>query len=353
MHPLYFSDKAPQEILKTLIINKINTIAVLVDSNTKQYCLPKLLQVIGDYAAIKIFEIPAGEEHKSIETAIQLWKNFLDKGIHKNTLVLNLGGGVITDLGGMLAACYKRGLAFVQVPTSVLGMVDAAIGGKNGVDFMGYKNQIGTICMPAFVWIEPDFIDSLNKRQLINGFAEMLKHALIADKTHWQELKKINPTNLDVIKKHIPTSALIKKHIVQKDPSEHKERLFLNFGHSIGHAIESALIRSKKPILHGEAIAIGMLIESYLSTQFSGLDNRDFLSIKNCLIKLYPQINITDELKTSILEFIKHDKKALSSGLRIVLLEAIGKPIIRNNINSDVIESCLDWYQNEISPQNH
>ncbi|MDT8347499.1 MAG: 3-dehydroquinate synthase family protein, partial [Flavobacteriaceae bacterium] len=259
--------------------------------------------------------------------------------------------GVITDLGGMVAALYKRGLPFIHVPTTVLGMVDAAIGGKNGVDFMGLKNQIGSVSMPELVWIAPNYIDTLNKRQLINGFAEMLKHALIADQKHWQALNNINPENPDALKKHILTSALIKKQIVQIDPFEKKGRLFLNFGHTIGHAIESALIQAQKPILHGEAVALGMLLESYLSTQLKGLSNAEFLSIKNCLLKLYPQISIDEQLKTSILAFIKHDKKALSSGLRMVLLESIGKPVIQHDISNKVVENCLNWYQTEIGNQ--
>ena len=248
--------------LKAYDFSSYNQLAVLVDENTKRCCLPVFLKATNIDAIL--IEIPSGEEHKNLENCQLIWNELSTHHFDRNSLLINLGGGVIGDMGGFAASTYKRGIDFIQIPTSLLAMADASIGGKLGIDFAYLKNQIGLFNNPKAVLINPFFLNSLPKNQLLSGFAEVVKHALITDKYFWKEIKK-TPLEKMNWKSIIYQSLMIKNDIVTQDPLEKGERKKLNFGHTFGHAIESFYLEQGKPILHGEAISLGMILESNLS----------------------------------------------------------------------------------------
>ena len=234
---------------------------ILVDSNTHEHCLAELVIGTPALSGSEVLEVPSGESSKSIEICYELWQGLNEVGADRNSLLICLGGGMITDLGGFIASTFRRGMYFIHVPTTVLAMVDAAIGGKTGINLGPLKNHIGTFQMPEATLIEPAFLQSLPTRQVFSGFAEMAKHALIADASMWDEFIQNDEIALEWMSAYIKLSADIKQRIVKEDPKERGIRKSLNFGHTVGHAIESASMAWEKPLLHGEAIALGMRLE--------------------------------------------------------------------------------------------
>jgi 3-dehydroquinate synthase len=259
--------------------------------------------------------------------------------------MINLGGGVITDLGGFVASCFKRGIDFINVPTTLLSMVDASIGGKTGVDLGPLKNQIGVINQPVMVLVVTDFLDTLEERQLNSGFAEMLKHGLIRDKKYWEELKLLS--HFDAMDEFIHDSVLIKNEVVLQDPTEQQLRKILNFGHTLGHAIESYFLESSvhPTLLHGEAIAIGMILEAYLSTELLGLPQTDLEDIKATFLKRYPKISFSDTDIHNILELMKFDKKNSHGNINFVLLKGIGNPEIDVSVPNELFAKAFAYYE--------
>ena len=238
-YTIHFNQKG-YEALNELINNaKYSSIFIIVDEHTNEYCLTKFLPNIATEITIEIIEIEAGEEIKNITTCVEIWSILSDLGADRKSLIINLGGGVITDIGGFIASTFKRGIDFINVPTTLLGMVDASIGGKNGVDLGNLKNQIGVINVPKMLLIDTDFLETLPQREMRSGLAEMLKHGLIYDKKYWEEfldLSKIDFADFDAL---IYRSIEIKNEIVKQDPTENGIRKALNFGHTLGHGIES------------------------------------------------------------------------------------------------------------------
>lgn len=232
-------------------------IFILVDENTHEQCLPFLLGNLEITSPFEILEVAAGEEMKTLETAAMLWEIFLEFQADRRALLLNLGGGVVTDLGGFVASVFKRGLDFINVPTSLLGMVDAAVGGKTGVDFHHIKNVLGTFTLPLGVYLYPEFLKTLPHPELISGLGEMMKHALIADAALWQELVSLSEFSAETLAPRVMRSVKIKEEIVKTDPLEKSIRRNLNFGHTLGHAIESHLLQAGTPLPHGVAVAWG------------------------------------------------------------------------------------------------
>lgn len=264
-YSIYFNHEA-YEMLNSWISNyNYSKLFILVDETTNEFCLPKLLPLLEVEIPIEIIEIEAGEEMKNISTCVEIWSILADLGADRKSALLNLGGGVITDLGGFVASTFKRGIDFINIPTTLLGMVDAAIGGKNGVDLGALKNQIGVINAPKLVLIDTDFLETLPQNHMKSGLAEMLKHGLIFDKTYWNQFKDLKDLNFDDLDQLIHRSVEIKNEIVCQDPTETGVRKALNFGHTLGHAIESHFLETPTLLLHGEAIAIGMVLESYIS----------------------------------------------------------------------------------------
>ena len=319
---------------------------VLTDSNTYNYCLPHFLAQIATEIEIELLEIEAGEDHKTIDTCVQLWHSLTELGGDRKSILLNLGGGVISDLGGFVASTFKRGIDFINIPTTLLAMVDASIGGKNGVDLGSLKNQVGVINVPKAVLIDPVYLETLPANEMRSGLAEMLKHGLIFDKNYWEKLQKLNQLTTEDLEQLIYESIVIKNAIVSQDPTENGIRKALNFGHTLGHAIESYFLEddSKETLLHGEAIAIGMILESYLSLQKDLLKPEEYHQIKSTLQSLYPPVTFTENDIKNVIELLIHDKKNEHGTVQYALLNGIGATKI-NQLTEDewIINSFADY----------
>ncbi len=299
---------------------------ILVDEHTHDHCLEYLLTSFPSLEEAEVMLLPVGEENKVMEVCFQVWEAMSEYGIVRSDVVINLGGGVVTDMGGFIASIFKRGLDFINIPTSLLGMVDASIGGKNGIDLGAYKNQLGVFQHPQAIYIDPSFLHSLPEEELVSGYAEMIKHALISDKDHWKLLRQIDPIRLPKSKHFeevIVRSVEIKAAVVNNDPKEAGERKMLNFGHTIGHAIEGFCLVNE-PVKHGHAVAIGMIAESYLSFKKELISQRDLLEITNYLTQIFEYIHLGEADKTEVLKLLKNDKKNTANEIRMVLLEQIG-----------------------------
>ena len=325
--------------------NKYSSLFILCDYNTNEHCVHHVLSQLETTLKIEILEIEAGEELKNITTCSEIWSILADYGADKKSLIINVGGGVITDLGGFVATTFKRGIAFVNIPTSLLGMVDASFGGKNGVDLGNLKNQIGTICNPELVLIDTDFLETLPKNQLISGFAEMLKHGLICDLEYWKNCAAADINNIESIIKLIPRSIEIKNEIVIQDPTEKGIRKALNFGHTLGHAIESYFLETENSLLHGEAIAIGMVLESFISLQKGLLSEQSYLEIKKVLKSIYKFVDFTETDIESIITLLIHDKKNEYGTVQFALLDGIGKVRLNQLVENQIIKDAFENYK--------
>jgi 3-dehydroquinate synthase len=319
-------------------------IAILVDDNTHEYCLEYLITNYSQLANAEVIQIPSGEENKDLEISIQLWEALTEFKFGKTDLLINLGGGMITDLGGFVASIYKRGIPFINIPTSLLAMVDASIGGKNGVDFCGIKNQLGSIQFPELTIIDDCFLQTLPDDEIKNGFAEIIKHALISDLNLWNDIKigigEMNP-NRDIINKAIR----IKMDIVSKDPFESGIRKLLNFGHTIGHGLEGALL-DINPISHGHAVAIGMIGEAYISMKLGFLEQRSFDEIKGLILSIYSHVEFSEQLTNELLVLIRQDKKNQANKINCTLLKEIGEACYDNYIDENLLRETLNYLQN-------
>ena len=264
--------------------------------------------------------------------------------LDRKSLMINLGGGVIGDMGGFCAATYKRGIDFINLPTTLLSQVDASIGGKLGIDFQGFKNHIGLFRNPKKVIIYPGFLGSLPENELRSGYAEVIKHCLIADGDYWDKLIKTN-WDQQPWEPIIEHSIEVKTTITKQDPQENGLRKILNFGHTIGHAAESFFLESLHPILHGEAVALGMIAESYLSTKRSGLSTEQQNQIVDYISSTYKKINLDEESIERISELITQDKKNEADQIKASLLEKIGKAVYDITITTAEVKEALQFYQ--------
>lgn len=305
--------------LSKLDVSEYSKIGILVDENTKELCLP-LLSDLKEYI---IIEIESGEKNKNINTCNFIWQQLIKNRFDRDSLLINLGGGVIVDMGGFCASTYKRGISFIHIPTSLLAMVDASVGGKLGVNFQGLKNQIGSFSNPKSVIINPKFLETLAENEMRSGFAEVVKHALIVDKNLWEYLKNNSFQDLDW-EEIIETSVQIKHTLVISDPKEKGVRKKLNFGHTFGHAIESYYLQKGTPILHGEAVFIGIILESELSSLSVSEKN----SIKNYILSNF-SLPYTPA-KSDLLNFLINDKKNKKEKINFSLLNTIGDCTINN-----------------------
>ena len=310
--------------LSKLDISTYSKVAILVDENTKRDCLFKLPQIENAL----IIEIKSGEEYKNISTCNFIWEQLTINNFDRNALLINLGGGVIGDIGGFCAATYKRGLEFIHIPTTLLSMVDASVGGKVGIDFKGFKNQIGIFNNPNAVLIYPKFLETLDENELKSGFAEVVKHALILDDSLWLKLKNTPFTDLDW-EDIIDTSLQIKNKIVLADPFEKGERKKLNFGHTFGHAIESYYLEKRTPISHGEAVFMGMILE----TKISDLSETEKNEIKNYVLSNF-SLPYTPK-KSHLHKFLLNDKKNQNEKINFTLLSSIGNCSFDNLFSPD------------------
>jgi len=313
---------------------------VLVDENTAEYCLPVLAKAVKELSSKQVFTFPAGELHKTLTTVSDVWAWLLEHQADRKAVLINLGGGVVTDLGGYAAGCYKRGIRFVHLPTTVLGMVDAALGGKTGVDHAGIKNSVGLFRMPEAVLTDMQFLNTLPDRELRSGMAEMYKHALIHDAEQWEELKSTQQVSSALIAK----SQQVKLDIVATDPFEQGLRESLNFGHSIGHAFESLLLETASPLLHGEAVAAGMICETYLSEQLCGLNKADVQDIEQTLLSIYGHAALDSIQQNAVVGLVANDKKNRGGKIRMSLLSNIGSPALGVQVQVGQIEAAVKRY---------
>ena len=319
------------------MLSKASQVFILTDENVAPFWLPEVEYGLNCENAIEIV-IKPGEQHKNLQTVQRIWKTLMKHHADRNALLINLGGGVITDLGGFSASTYKRGIKFINVPTTLLAMVDAAIGGKTGIDFGGAKNQIGTFAEAEEVLVDPVFLSTLPRREILSGMAEMLKYGFIAD----DNLLEINIYNYQ---DHILRAGEIKREIVAKDPKEAGLRKILNFGHTLGHAIESHCLTSEYPLLHGEAVALGMAGALWLSVKNCGLDEQVLKDYEKKLPMLLSEADIalSDADVEPIMDYRAYYKKNNGSKPQFVLLEAVGKPVWDAKIDVDTIEQSLEY----------
>jgi len=321
-----------EELKHFLEANSFTKIFILVDENTKKNCLPLLPKL-----KHHLIEIKSGEQNKNLETCQLIWSELLKNNADRKALLINLGGGVISDMGGFAASCFKRGFSFINIPTTLLAMVDATVGGKTGVDFQFQKNMIGLFSLAEMVFIDPIFLNTLDIRQIKSGKAEMLKHGLIADENHFNAIIENEIPNIDCIQK----SVSIKQEIVAADPYEKGIRKSLNFGHTLGHALESFYLQNNKDILHGEAVAQGMIWALQLSAQYNNLDKSIATKTIQLIEEEYGNIQLNNATLKDIVEIAKNDKKNTNQQINFCLLSAIGKCDINVHLSETQILATL------------
>ena len=341
----YFDTEAISKLIEYIDYCKINhkSIIVLCDNHTLNDCLPVLEKHIPFPFIDKVLSIPFGEEHKNLETVSNLWKQLLDSNIHRNAVLISLGGGVVCDLGGFVATTFKRGIGSVLIPTSLMAQVDAAIGGKTGFNFRQAKNQIGLFNQSDNIFIISEFIKTLTEREVLSGFAEMLKHGLIADASHWNELITINSPSQIIQPQWIKRSVEIKTSICTIDPYEQNERKKLNFGHTIGHALESYFMTETKSLSHGEAIILGMLAESYISFLKRLINGKELICITNTFQQFFPTLDIKEINIFTFLYYLLKDKKKTEESMNFTLLDAIGDAVVNQSVTEDEIILSLEY----------
>ncbi|MDM8176567.1 MULTISPECIES: 3-dehydroquinate synthase [Olivibacter] len=324
--------------------NTYSKIFILTDRNTSEHCLPVFTSSMPELTAYDLIEIDPGEENKNIDFCIGIWKMLLDFGADRKSLLINLGGGVITDIGGFAASTFKRGIDFIQIPTTLLSQVDASVGGKTGIDMDGVKNIIGTFTQPKAVLINSDFLATLDERQMVSGFAEMIKHGLIYDQGYFGELQRVDLKELN--EDYIYRSVVIKNDVVTKDPTEKGLRKILNFGHTIGHAVESySLANDSFPLLHGEAIAVGMICEAYLSHRHNGLSLESLNEIRGYIMHLFPSYSFGEAIYEFLYTYMLNDKKNTGDKIGFALLNKIGSCDFDLYIQKEQIFESLDYYR--------
>lgn len=321
-------------------------IFVLTDETTQQLCWPK----IKNFKALKDSTpiiIKATDTHKNLDTLSQVWQALSNGGATRHSLMINLGGGMVTDLGGFAASTFKRGIDFINIPTTLLAMVDASVGGKTGINFGGLKNEIGVFSDSRFVIINTQFLDTLDHDNICSGYAEMLKHGLISDERTWAELVTFDLDNPDLsqLQRMVAESIKVKERIVEADPHEHGIRKALNLGHTMGHAFESFAMRRGTPILHGYAVAYGLISELYMSARKTAFPTDRMHQTVRFIRENYGTINITCDDYPTLIELMRHDKKNTSGIINFTLLGNVGDIRINQTANEEEIKEALDFFR--------
>ncbi len=317
----------------------------ITESNCLTLCIPKI-GLSKSESQSSVFVFNPGEKNKNSSSFLKAIEFLASKNASRDALLINVGGGVTTDLGGYIAASYKRGISFINIPTSLMGMVDASHGGKVGINHGNLKNYIGAFVNASHIYICTDFLKTLPEQELISGFAEILKHGLISDKTYWTECSNIEPTELSsekwlpIVKKSID----IKSAIVNDDFKEQNIRKILNFGHTIGHSIESHFLKHNKNITHGQAVASGMIMEAYISNKLSTLPEIELNEIESTIDKTFERVAIEHKDIDELLSFIKFDKKNKAGNINMSLLKSIGVSKYDRNVSHELIKEALEFY---------
>lgn len=319
-------------------------IFILTDQTTHDMCLPKLQNFLCLKGAQSIV-IKAGDTNKTLDSLAEVWTALSQGGATRHSLMINLGGGMVTDLGGFAASTFKRGIDFINIPTTLLAMVDASVGGKTGINFGGLKNEIGVFSDSKFVIINTQFLDSLDHDNICSGYAEMLKHGLISDNKHWAELVGFNLAQPDLaqLQRMVAESIKVKERIVTEDPHEHGIRKALNLGHTVGHALESFAMKHGRPVLHGYAVAYGMVCELYLSARKTDFPTDKMHQTVRFILDHYGRLPYTCDDYPELLELMRHDKKNTSGIINFTLLGGIGDIRINQTATKEEIEEALDF----------
>jgi len=342
-----FFENNLESLAKFVTSRAYSQILVLVDRNTNDHCLPILQSALSEITDYDIIEIDPGEENKNIDFCIGVWKTMLDFGADRKALMINLGGGVVTDMGGFAASTFKRGIDFIQIPTTLLSQVDASVGGKTGIDLDHIKNIIGTFTQPQAVFISGKFLETLDDRQMRSGFAEIIKHGLIRDKELFFCVKDIDLSS-DPLDDIIFRSVEIKNEVITQDPTESGLRKILNFGHTVGHAVEAySLIHDENPLLHGEAIALGMICEAYIAHKINGLSAEDLTQVVASFDSRFERYTFTEEIYPELIALMQNDKKNDGKKLGFALLSEIGKCDYDRYVVEELIIESLDFYKNK------
>ena len=335
--------------LERALVNAIaecehDKIFILTDQTTHDMCLPKLQNFLCLKGAQSIV-IKAGDTNKTLDSLVEVWTALSQGGATRHSLMINLGGGMVTDLGGFAASTFKRGIDFINIPTTLLAMVDASVGGKTGINFGGLKNEIGVFSDSKFVIINTQFLDTLDHDNICSGYAEMLKHGLISDNKHWAELVGFNLAQPDLaqLQRMVAESIKVKERIVTEDPHEHGIRKALNLGHTVGHALESFAMKHGRPVLHGYAVAYGMVCELYLSARKTGFPTDKMHQTVRFILDHYDRLPYTCDDYPELLELMRHDKKNTSGIINFTLLGGIGDIRINQTATKEEIEEALDF----------
>lgn len=340
---IYFGKDTNEVIQDFLVANYTNKKKIiLTDEHVFGIWIENFITSIPALHDAEIIQIPEGEASKCIEITIQVIETLAEYKISRQDLLINFGGGMITDIGGFIAAIYKRGIDFINIPTTLLAQVDASIGGKTGIDLGPLKNQIGTFAWAKKVFINPNYLSTLSHEALISGYAEMLKHGLIKSKSHWEQLKKFDFKKTSAALAAIIDSVEIKHQIVLIDPQEQSIRKSLNFGHTIGHAIEGYSISNQEPLQHGIAVAWGMLAEANMAYKMNLLSKTDWNEIHYIITDIYPALTIKKTAIPQLIELMSHDKKNRGGAIQFTLIKKIGEALIEQVVPETIIKSVLD-----------
>ena len=325
-YPVFNGPNAYKWLQKWVADKQFDQCFIVTDEMVSVHCLQSFLDQTAFELPCTPMIIPAGEIHKNLETASGIWRTLLEHRASRNSLIIALGGGVITDLCGFVASTYKRGMEFISVPTTLLAQVDAAFGGKTGIDFNGIKNSIGTFQNPGAVLVDPHFLRTLSQREMRSGWAEMIKYSWVADAELWAEFKAHSWMDFTFLESWIYRCINLKNAIVADDPRESGRRKCLNFGHTAGHAIEAQAMDNAdtEAILHGEAVAAGMIMEAFLSVRYAGLPESNLHELVNLLAPFFPPIELRTSWYPDLLERMENDKKNTHGELRLTLVPEIG-----------------------------
>lgn len=344
---IIFSQHIDVELRKIVQKYPAGKVFLLTDQTASGFCLPLIQSVIEEFS-IRIVTIGSGEENKNIQSIIEVWEFLSNNGADRKSLLINIGGGMLTDLGGFAASTFKRGLDFVNVPTTLLAQVDASLGGKTGFNFNGLKNEIGVFMEPNSVIINTNFLKTIDQENFLSGYAEMLKHGLIKNREHWNELMAFDMENIDysALQEIISHSVAIKEWHVLNDLREQNIRKALNFGHTVGHAFESYAMKTGRPILHGYAVAYGMIAELYLSAKQCGLSKDELDRISAWMISKYGKFEIQESDFEALYQLMTHDKKNEGKRINFTLIPEIGKVEINVDCPKELIIEALNYYKN-------
>ena len=339
------STNLESEIAEALAECEHDKIFVLTDETTVVKCWP----VVKNYFSLKdakVITIGATDMHKDLDTMVHVWKSLGEGGASRHSCMINLGGGMVTDLGGFAAATFKRGINFINIPTTLLSMVDASVGGKTGINFGGLKNEIGVFCDSKFVILDTEFLRTLDAENICSGYAEMLKHGLISDEKMWAELVGFDLAHPDLqqLQRMVGDSVAVKERIVKQDPHEHGIRKALNLGHTFGHAFESWALK-RKPVLHGYAVAFGLIPELYLSVVKTGFPTEKMRQTVNFIKENYGSLPITCDDYDELIELMRHDKKNQDGIINFTLLGGIGDIRINQSATIDEIKEAFDFFR--------